>query len=562
MKRFYFLALLLFVLSNLVYAQITKVSLLTKSLLEYEKSEWDIELKEEWSNPYLQKEVALDMLLTAPSGKRLTLPCYFVAGKSGEVSTWKARFAPQEKGTYKYNFVLLKGGTIVNNAAAGSFSVKPSRRNGILHLKDNWTFQYDNGRPFRGIGENIGWESRANDDSRFFKQLHEKPKYNYEYMLRALAAHGGNYFRTWISSFNLPLDWKKGFNSTRYTATTEYFNPSAITKLDRLVELSDSLDLHMMLTLGQGAYHTRDGGFANSAADFFVNPEAKQQYRDRLRYIVARWGYSSAIGAWEFFNEVDNVQFSNKNNPIDAESIVKWHDDMSAYLKKIDPYEHLVTTSISHRDLKGLNALPNLDFNQKHIYKNTKGIPSTINKYEADFNKPYVIGEYSYEWDWSKDFNLFGKEMDSDFKRGLWYGLFSPTPILPLSWWWEYFDDRKTDEYLIRVKTISDMMLAAGKGTFKTVTSTVSSPEIETYSVKCGDQTFAYFFNTSDTAQSVNIEIDHSNAAPLKVQAYYCQSGKFNTPKNLTFTGNKVSLKGVEIAPKSDIIFIIKKAGK
>jgi hypothetical protein len=43
--------------------------------------------------------------------------------------------------------------------------------------------------------------------------------------------------------------------------------------------------------------------------------------------------------------------------------------------------------------------------------------------------------------------------MDSDFKRGLWYGLFSLTPILPMSWWWEYFDNRKTDEYFKKIRT-------------------------------------------------------------------------------------------------------------
>ena len=77
---------------------------------------------------------------------------------------------------------------------------------------------------------------------------------------------------------------------------------------------------------------------------------------NRLRYIVARWGYSPAIGMWEFFNEIDNIQFRDAKNPIPAEEIVAWHARMARYLKSIDPYGHPVTTSISHRDLEGLNS--------------------------------------------------------------------------------------------------------------------------------------------------------------------------------------------------------------
>lgn len=47
-------------------------------------------------------------------------------------------------------------------------------------------------------------------------------------MLPSLASHGGNFFRTWICSWNLPIDWKSGFNSSRYTSSDKYYNPSAL----------------------------------------------------------------------------------------------------------------------------------------------------------------------------------------------------------------------------------------------------------------------------------------------------------------------------------------------
>src|SRR5579871_4762704 len=71
-----------------------------KAVRQYEKAEWDIGLTANWQNPYSQDDIALDMLLVAPGGKKLTVPCYYVNGSSGAVSQWKVRFLPQEKGKY------------------------------------------------------------------------------------------------------------------------------------------------------------------------------------------------------------------------------------------------------------------------------------------------------------------------------------------------------------------------------------------------------------------------------------------------------------------------------
>lgn len=558
MKKFCLAILILFTANQTLFAQIKQATLITAKPALYRKAEWNIKLIGTWDNPYLQQDVALDMLLTSPSGKSLVLPCYYEQGESGQESLWKARFAPQELGKYKYTFRFNKAGATVSTSKAGQFIAGPSSSNGFLHPgKSYWEFQFDNGKPFRGIGENIGWESRKNDDSKFFKALHEKPKYNYEYMLRSLASHGGNFFRTWISAFNLPIDWQKGFNSTRYTPSDKYFNPSAIQKMDRMINLSDSLHIYIMLTLGQGAYSIKDGGFSPNAADFFVNPKSKERYKNRLRYFIARWGYSTSIGLWELFNEVDNVQFGNKNKTIDADSIVQWHDEMSTYIKQNDPYNHLVTTSISHRDLKGLNSLKSMDLNQKHIYKNNTNIAPTIISYEAKFNKPYTIGEYGYEWDWSKNFNDFAPEMDSDFKRGLWYGLFSPTPVLPMSWWWEYFDDRGTDAYIKRVRTISNQMLTAGKGSFAKVGINSADTTVQVFAVKCGASVFAYAYNPSADVKKIDLNIDLSAKAKQQITWYDCETGKYTKLSPVSPQAGKLKITGKSLAAKSDAVFIV-----
>ena len=523
MKKFVLAFSLILGTGNFIFAQISSFKLLTTAPARYSKSEWIIQIAEKVKNPFLQEEISLNMFLKSPTGKKLILPCYWQSSSSvtpkfespgsatdsRDSSGWHARFTPQEAGKYSYQFELKVKGKPFVKSTRDYFSATPSKGKGFLHIrkKNNWILTFDNGQAFRGIGENLAWESRQNDDSKFFKALHENPKYNYEFMLPSLSAHGGNFFRTWICSWNLPIDWNKSFNSTRYTASDEYFNPSACKRMDRLVNLSDSLGVYMMLTLGMGAYELKDGGISPTAADFFVNIEARKRYKNRLRYFIARWGFSPSIAAWELFNEVDNVQFGDKNKTIAADSIVAWHDEMSTYIKAIDPYKHLVTTSISHRDLQGLNSLKSIDFNQKHIYKNTSSIAPTINQYEAKFQKPYVIGEYGYEWDWLKNFDDFPTEMDSDFKRGLWYGLFSPTPILPMSWWWEFFDSRGTDKSIRQVREVSEEMLAAGNGSFEQVGIKSAVSGITIFAAKCGRTLFVYAYNAGSLTKNVSLKL-------------------------------------------------------
>lgn len=487
-------------------AQIMNCSAPQGAVEQYARADFEVSLKGNWENPYRQQEVTLDMVITAPDGSTLVLPCFHKTGKAGELSTWEARFTPRMVGTYSYTFIYKEKGALESAGAGGVIKVTASDRQGMLSVNDNWTLKYDNGDLFRGIGENICWESRANDDSKFFKALHEKhEKYNYDYMLPLFAQNGGNFIRVWVNGWNFPIDKKDHFNNLRYTPTTEPINESAVQRLDHMMELCEQLGIKVMLCIGAGEARTN--------RDFFATDAAKAEHQNRLRYIVARWGYSESIGMWEFFNEVDNIQFSDRKNPIPHEDITRWHAEMSKYLKALDPYKHIVTTSISHRDVKGMNDVPDMDINQKHIYKATNAIPGTIQKYEVAHGKPYIIGEFSYEWDWSQNFNDFADGMDWDFRRGLWYGLFYSTPVTPMSWWWEYFEDRDMMKYFKPVREISDMMLAEGKGSFENVTIPVANAEC--HAVKCGNKLFVYLFNDSDKAVTVTELAGHSEWAQV-----------------------------------------------
>jgi len=119
------------------------------------------------------------------------------------------------------------------------------------------------------------WESRDEDDSKYFESLHEDKRFNYDFMLKKLTANGGNFFRLWMIYWNLPVDWKTVKNNSRYQNTNSPYNESGMKRMDWLVNLSDSLGIHMMLALeshvgfmGDGwnlsSYNANNGGPAKT----------------------------------------------------------------------------------------------------------------------------------------------------------------------------------------------------------------------------------------------------------------------------------------------------------
>nr|MCU0874692.1 DUF5060 domain-containing protein [Pirellulaceae bacterium] len=131
-----------------------------------------------------------------------------------------------------------------------------------------------------------------------------------------------------------------------------FYNPTDCFILDQLVDAGERRGLYLQLCL-----ITRDL-YMNSLRDE-QSGEYAQAIRDAknlLRYSVARWGYSTQVAAWEYFNEID------PRLPTD-----RFYDELGAYLEQIDVYRHLRTTSTwapSPKDWKH----PRLDIAETHHY--------------------------------------------------------------------------------------------------------------------------------------------------------------------------------------------------
>ena len=567
------------------------------SYLQYKMNEWTVTLNGQWKDdPYDQDQIALDLHFTGADGVERVLPCYYVSGNSGKKSTWKARFAPLALGENKLTFVLSEGGAKVAEYACKSIKVGPSNAHGVLHPNDNWTFKYDDGTLFRGVGENICWELRGGEGKKFEREYGDDgSRFNYGYMLHKLASLGGNFYRVWFTSNLSRGDFKRPEPKNgqrpemkpgqepgqrpemrpemrpeqRPEMPKSEFSEAMMSKMDYMVRLSDSLDVHMMLAMDvhgsfldggweRNRYNVKNGGPAKDQIDFFASAECRRMYKNKFRFLIARYAYSPAIGCWEFFNEVDNAMY-NGSVQIPQDVVMDWHREMSEYIKATDPYNHLVTTSISHRDVAGMNSIPTMDFNQKHIYCNTDKIPATIREYETLYGKPYVIGEEGYHWDWNLDFNTMVPGLIHDYKYALWLGMFSPTPILPMSWWWEFFEYHGTYDYIAIVSKMSRMMMEAADGDFSCV-DCAGSAESTALAVRAGKKIFVYIHNNNDS----DFTAGYSISVPEGGYAIECFDTKTGQTSALGGASSNdldlLYLPKANLGPMEDVIYIVSPA--
>ncbi len=517
---------------------IRSVSVEATNVEQYELMVVNVALRADWSSPYSSSDVELNAHINTPSGREIVLPGFHVDGESGSVSNWRIHFAPREVGEYEMTVALGSQEASKESAKKVTFESRTGEGRGYLHANDLWTLQFDNGDLFRGLGINYGWEPRDDDDSKHFSELHEDPRFEYQNFIPKLQEKGANLIRTWMIYWNLPVDWKTVKNASRYTDSSDRFNKSGIERMDDLIELAESNDIYVMLVLDSHAgfigggwdinpYNKKNGGSADTPEEFFSSESAREQYKDKLRYMVARWGYSPRIAAWELFNEVDNIIYANEEDVIPDKVVTDWHRDMSDYLASIDPYDHVITTSVSHRDVSGLNSLDNIHVNQRHMYKVTDQIPETLRQYTDRLDKPYVIGEFGYEWNWQLNFDEFRDGKMRDFKKGLWYGIFSPTPVLPMSWWWEYFDEESALSYFSCVKEINDHVLTSASAPLKSESVSVDNKALTVMAISNGEKSFVYVGNHSNSLQEASLDsILGSNRKSDSVQRYECHSNE------------------------------------
>jgi hypothetical protein len=413
---------------------ITSVEPLAESVGRYEKFEVAIQLDADFNNPYDPRDIQVDATFTAPSGDTITVPGFYY--RAFEVSdsqtlteldewSWRVRFTPTEVGEWQYRILATTAaGTIQSDLQ--TFTVTESDSRGFVRVdaRNPRYLAFDDGSPYFPVGENMGW-STGNSLVDFAAWMDE------------LAAAGGNFIRVWMASWEFGIEWLD-------TGLGNYENrQDNAFELDQVFEMAHEHDIYIMLTLlNHGAFslnvntewesnpfNAANGGPLNDPVEFATNPEALRLWQQRLRYIAARWGYSTNLMAWEWWNEVNWTPIA------DPDILETWIPESAAYLSTLDPYDHLITHSGSQVGDTGVWGHESIDFTQNHmynmddlVYEFSLNIAQWLENYP---DKPFLMGE-------------FGSPIGIDengllLHLGLWSAPMYGAAGTGMFWWWDTY---------------------------------------------------------------------------------------------------------------------------
>jgi len=440
-----------------------EIHLLTLHPRTYELVELEISLVPGPVNPFDPSEAAVDAVVTAPSGRVLRVPAFWYQDFSRSLADpkaeganrveqlmavgapgWHIRFASPEAGVYRVAVEWMIAGQSGHSAPI-EVALQPGTRSGFIRRspRNPMYLEDDSGSVFFPIGENLC--------------MYEKREgtYYFDRLLEKIASNGANYVRLW-QEYYVPKDPAlvgtpensdySGFPlETQATGLGRYDLASAW-RLDHVTAECERRDIYYQITFEmtvwwqtrqknrwqRNPYNAANGGPCVRPQDYFTNERARELVRRRLRYSLARWGWSTHLAAWELWNEVDN------NEGFDPAANEAWHREMAGYLKSLDPWKHLITTS--WRDSR-MFAMPEIDIVQAHSYWGAEYDAAEYAIQDTDhlmrpYGKPFFFGEQGVEDP--------GGAVSSDpdghhFHDALWASALSGAAGAGMYWWWHNY---------------------------------------------------------------------------------------------------------------------------
>ncbi len=346
---------------------------------------------------------------------------YDTLGGYNEVPTnypFRIRFAPPRNGVWKAKIVIATAqGTVEVSSSEFEFNVFENGNPGYMKVGTSKRFLSLNGSTFIPIGCNaMAPETNAVFDPEFAEKTHinwtglpgqsgpcgeayrhvtVKPRVydKYKDVLIDMADNGANYFRTIMNPYSTDIEWEKLGDYTGRLSNAQ--------EMDEILELAEDRDFYLQWNFQQHSVFQVDPGSTywgwNASPNLYcynvesdgsvlsfitgINPdntanEAKKYYKQRLRYILARWGYSTNISVFELTSEINQYGAGAAYGSSDlykdnVPAFVSWMTEMGEYVKsQYNGKTHLLTTCYAGPKNDNDNAFSNscFDIMSSNIY--------------------------------------------------------------------------------------------------------------------------------------------------------------------------------------------------
>ncbi|HTY87730.1 MAG TPA: DUF5060 domain-containing protein [Candidatus Acidoferrum sp.] len=482
----------------------------------YAKIEASFNITNLTTDPFDYNITDVRVRMVQPDSSTVQLPAFFDGG-----TTWRVRHTPTQAGIYSISNVTLNGNSLaVSNLQPTSWTVAgPPTDAGFVRVDpaNPRRFITGNGKRFFPRGENVAWDASGHNVTNIFWKMG--------------AAHE-NWSRVWMDHWDgKNLDWPP-YGST---LPRGQLNLTVAQKWDGIVAAADQAGVHFQMTLqhhgqystttdsnwGQNPYDLTNNvgstnGFMLNPVEFFTNTLAKDLTKRKLRYAVARWGYSPSIMAWELFNE---VQFTDAAQTGQWGLVQAWHNEMASFLRAQDPYQHLITTS------SDLNQpiWDQCDYYTHHDY------PSDVITGLRD--APDISGSQPVRPNFGAECATNGTPLYG-VNAPLWVGLMNGQSGAEQPWWWDGMDAENDYGYF---RAVSDFVSRSGLGEQNILNK--SAPV--TTAGASGPLAFApgggWAAASQDTFTVSNAAPDGIGSAPSYLQGVYHHD---MTPNGYTFSVN------------------------
>jgi hypothetical protein len=395
---------------------------------------------------YEVTDVKVDIL--QPDATTITLSAFFDGG-----TTWRVRHMPTLPGTYSITDIRLNGTTAAFSNLTPTNWIITGFPTSVGYVQvdpaNPRRFLTSNGRRFYPVGENMAWSSPSANALNIFPKMG--------------AAHE-NWSRVWMTHFydgsglGLNLDWPKVNN------TFGQFSLTVASNWDAIVSAADQAGIHFQMTLQhhgqystavdanwpQNPWNTANGGFLSNATNFFTDATARDLTKRKYHYIIARWGYSPAIMAWELFNEVQFTDAAGDGNAANGQwgLVQAWHNEMAQYFRTNDPYHHLITTS----SMLNEPLWDQTDYYQHHEYPTDliTGLHDAQDISASQTVAPDFAGECG-----------INTTAHVGISPPIWAGIMSGQSGAAMPWYWDTIDPNN-DYFLIQAA--ADFVTLSGLG--------------------------------------------------------------------------------------------------
>ena len=480
---------------------------------EYEKFELAWPVDQLYENPYDPAVVQVEGHFLSPTGQSVTVPGFFYEGFTRSRSPegyerltpvggpqWRVRFAPREVGKWQF-YVQIRDALGTRKSAEGQFTAgPPTHPEGLARVskRDPHYFEYENGDylyPFAINMRDGGDQAEA-----------QAGTYDFDHFFPLFREAGISVVRTWMCAWWAGIEWSQKYHS-RFADLGRYAQYNAW-RLDYAMDLAAQNDLMLEITLGShgqlrqdkydaewlySPYAVENGGFLPAPFMFFTSEKAKQDVKQRYRYIAARWGYSRNVFSWDLWNEID---LSEGYDPTQAAA---WHQEMARYLRQADQQPHMIVSHIAlYWERNGQSGeelwnLPEIEYIQSDSYwkRRDDGMNESFGR-RLNFNKPFIFIEYGPQ---TSELPVPESRWLQEFRCGMWVSAMMPWAAPGAFWYQKEWEQYKLGDYMKGLQAFVAGEDRRGKGYQLVKVPLTPNTPLRVQAMQSGDAARLYVYN-------------------------------------------------------------------